>query len=37
MALEAKLKTLEQLVRECRNSNERGWLDYSITETKKKM
>jgi alkyl sulfatase BDS1-like metallo-beta-lactamase superfamily hydrolase len=36
-ALEARLKTLEQLVRECKNSNERGWLDYSITETKKKM
>jgi alkyl sulfatase BDS1-like metallo-beta-lactamase superfamily hydrolase len=36
-ALEAKLKTLEQLVRECKNSNERGWLDYSIAETKKKM
>jgi alkyl sulfatase BDS1-like metallo-beta-lactamase superfamily hydrolase len=36
-ALEAKLKTLEQLVRECKNSNERGWLDYSIAETKKKL
>jgi alkyl sulfatase BDS1-like metallo-beta-lactamase superfamily hydrolase len=36
-ALEAKLKTLEQLVRECKNSNERGWLDYSIAELKKKM
>ncbi len=36
-ALDAKLKTLEQLVRECKNSNERGWLDYSIAETKKKM
>ena len=34
-ALEAKLKTLERLVRECKNSNERGWLDYSIAETKK--
>ncbi len=36
-ALEARLKTLETLVRECKNSNERGWLDYSIAETKKKM
>ena len=36
-ALEAKLKTLDLLVRECKNSNERGWLDYSIAETKKKM
>lgn len=29
-ALEAKLAALEQLRRECKNSNERGWLDYSI-------
>ncbi len=36
-ALEAKLKTLEQLVRECKNSNERGWLDFSIAETRKKL
>lgn len=36
-ALEARLKTLETLVRESKNSNELGWLNYSITETKKKM
>lgn len=36
-ALEAKLKTLDTLVKECKNSNERGWLDYSIAETRKKM
>jgi alkyl sulfatase BDS1-like metallo-beta-lactamase superfamily hydrolase len=36
-ALETKLKTLAQLVRECKNSNERGWLDYSIAETRKKL
>ncbi len=36
-ALEAKLTTLEQLVRECNNSNERGWLDFAIAETKKKL
>jgi alkyl sulfatase BDS1-like metallo-beta-lactamase superfamily hydrolase len=29
-ALEAKLAALERLRQECRNSNERGWLDYSI-------
>ena len=36
-ALEAKLKALETLVRESKNSNELGWLNYSIAETKKKM
>jgi len=36
-ALEAKLKTLETLVHESKNSNELGWLNYSIAETKKKL
>lgn len=36
-ALEARLKALELLRDQCRNSNERGWLDYSIAETKKKI
>jgi alkyl sulfatase BDS1-like metallo-beta-lactamase superfamily hydrolase len=36
-ALEAKLKALDTLVRESKNSNELGWLNYSIAETKKKM
>jgi alkyl sulfatase BDS1-like metallo-beta-lactamase superfamily hydrolase len=30
IALEAKLAALERLRRECKNSNERGWLDFSI-------
>jgi len=29
-ALEARLKALEWLRDRCRNTNERGWLDYSI-------
>lgn len=29
-ALEAQLRVLEALKQRCRNSNERGWLDYSI-------
>jgi alkyl sulfatase BDS1-like metallo-beta-lactamase superfamily hydrolase len=36
-ALETRLKALEWLVTKCGNSNERGWLDYSINETKKKL
>ncbi|HEY7547716.1 MAG TPA: MBL fold metallo-hydrolase [Blastocatellia bacterium] len=36
-ALEARLKALEALRDQCRNSNERGWLDYSITATKSKL
>ncbi len=36
-ALEARLKALELLRDQCRNSNERGWLDHSIAETKKKI
>jgi alkyl sulfatase BDS1-like metallo-beta-lactamase superfamily hydrolase len=32
-ALLAKLKALEVLRKQCRNSNERGWLDYSIKQT----
>jgi hypothetical protein len=33
-ALEAKLKALETLRSRCHNSNERGWLEFSITQTK---
>ena len=36
-ALEARLKTLEFLRDQCKNSNERGWLEYSIRETKSKL
>ena len=35
--LETKLKALEMLRENCRNSNERGWLDFSITQTKNKL
>lgn len=33
-ALEARLKALEVLVSRCKNTNERGWLDYSVRTTK---
>jgi alkyl sulfatase BDS1-like metallo-beta-lactamase superfamily hydrolase len=36
-ALSARLKALEALRSRCRNSNERGWLDYSIRVTKEKL
>ncbi|MBL8205366.1 MAG: MBL fold metallo-hydrolase [Blastocatellia bacterium] len=36
-ALEAKLKALEYLRDRCRNSNERGWLEHFIRETKMKL
>jgi len=36
-ALEARLKALEVLRDRCRNTNERGWLDYSIRVTKGKL
>ncbi|HEX4947883.1 MAG TPA: hypothetical protein VFZ34_14520 [Blastocatellia bacterium] len=36
-ALEAKLKALEFLRDRCRNSNERGWLEHFIHETKQKL
>jgi len=36
-ALEARLKALEGLRARCRNTNERGWLDYSINETNSKL
>jgi alkyl sulfatase BDS1-like metallo-beta-lactamase superfamily hydrolase len=35
-ALAARLKALESLRDRCRNSNERGWLDYSIKVTQEK-
>ncbi|HLG16827.1 MAG TPA: MBL fold metallo-hydrolase [Blastocatellia bacterium] len=37
MALEAQLKALTVLRDRCRNSNERGWLEYSISQTRKKL
>jgi hypothetical protein len=36
-ALEARLKALQFLRDRSRNSNERGWLDYSIGVTKGKL
>ncbi|MCI0661517.1 MAG: MBL fold metallo-hydrolase, partial [Acidobacteria bacterium] len=36
-ALRAKLKALETLHSRCRNSNERGWLEYSINQVKCKL
>ena len=36
-ALETRLKALELLVSRCRNTNERGWLDYAIRTTKAKL
>jgi alkyl sulfatase BDS1-like metallo-beta-lactamase superfamily hydrolase len=36
-ALEARLKALEYLRDQSKNSNERGWLEYSIRETKAKL
>lgn len=36
-ALQATLKALETLRERCRNSNERGWLDFSISQVKLKL
>jgi alkyl sulfatase BDS1-like metallo-beta-lactamase superfamily hydrolase len=36
-ALESRLKALEWLRERCRNTNERGWLDYSIRVTTSKL
>lgn len=36
-ALETRLRALESLVAACRNSNERGWLDYAAAETRRKL
>ena len=36
-ALEARLKALEYLRDQSKNSNERGWLEYSIRETRAKL
>lgn len=36
-ALTAKLQALETLRSRCRNSNERGWLDHFINETRQKL
>jgi len=37
LSLEAKLKALETLRSRCRNSNERGWLGFSIDQVKSKL
>lgn len=36
-ALQSKLKALEMLRAQCKNSNERGWLDFSINVVKHKL
>jgi alkyl sulfatase BDS1-like metallo-beta-lactamase superfamily hydrolase len=36
-ALTVRLKALEMLVERCRNSNERGWLEFSVRETREKL
>jgi alkyl sulfatase BDS1-like metallo-beta-lactamase superfamily hydrolase len=36
-SLEARLKALEILRSRCKNTNERGWLDYSVSLTKAKL
>ncbi len=36
-ALQAKLKALEVLRSRCKNSNERGWLDFSINQVKSRL
>jgi alkyl sulfatase BDS1-like metallo-beta-lactamase superfamily hydrolase len=36
-SLEAKLKALETLLSRCRNSNERGWLEFSLRQVKSKL
>lgn len=36
-ALETRLKALEILVSRCKNTNERGWLDYSVRMTRAKL
>jgi alkyl sulfatase BDS1-like metallo-beta-lactamase superfamily hydrolase len=36
-ALQAKLKALETLLSRCRNSNERGWLEFSVSQVKSKL
>ena len=37
VALQARLKALENLRTECKNSNARGWLDFSINAVKNKL
>ena len=36
-ALEAKLAALTALVDQCRNTNERGWLDWAVAEVKRRL
>jgi alkyl sulfatase BDS1-like metallo-beta-lactamase superfamily hydrolase len=36
-ALDTRLKALEILVSRCKNTNERGWLDYSVRMTRAKL
>lgn len=37
VALQTKVKALEWLRAHCKNSNERGWLDFSISQVKRKL
>jgi alkyl sulfatase BDS1-like metallo-beta-lactamase superfamily hydrolase len=37
LSLEAKLKALEILLSRCRNSNERGWLEFTVSQVKSKL
>ena len=37
LSLEAKLKALETLLSRCRNSNERGWLEFGVNQVKSKL
>jgi hypothetical protein len=37
LSLQAKMKALENLHARCRNSNERGWLEFSINQVKGKL
>jgi hypothetical protein len=36
-ALRTRLEALQALIAQCRNSNERGWLDFAVTETQRKL
>ena len=37
IALEVRLSAFQQLLKQSRNSNERGWLNFGIQETRRKM
>jgi alkyl sulfatase BDS1-like metallo-beta-lactamase superfamily hydrolase len=36
-ALQARLEILQALIMQCRNTNERGWLDFAVAETKRRL